>query len=560
MTGRQSRQSRQGQQSRSAQQPRQAQSSRSASQSGPDRQAPQGRPRSGKPGKSRQQPKNKLLANRVILAVLVVVVLAALYGLVGVAKPMAFSAATPTPQLGKLEVTSAAIGCPAPGSAGTTGGGIAVANVPGGVGSGQAKLTELSHGSAGKQVGTTPRPGQLTVEKIKSAAAVPKKLEVTSTMAGGRVPTGPGRGGLIFAASGANAQGLDVEQLGPGGQPTARCEPTGSDFWFLSPGSPKLHISLYLMNTDSEPADASVSIQTDSGPMLGAQDSGIVVPPHTMIVQQLDKLVHTAKAIAMHVTTSTGRVVAAVRDTVSAKKEGMWLPVSQEPANTQYLTGLPSVPGSRELYLTVPGSKPAQVKITAISPRGSYQPTGGSNINLLGHLTTGVSIPSLSGFAGAIKVTSNVPVTASLEVPGGPDGSPGSFLVGSVPITGQGVVAASPAGKTGVADLVLAAPGHAASVSVSETIPGSPLTASNGKVVHIKAKSAVEVKVTVPKRDSKVLILAMVVTPLPGSGPVYAARVAVIQGSVQTVQPVIASPAEIRLTKVRSSLLAILGS
>lgn len=499
-----------------------------------------------------------MLVNRIILAVLVVVVLGALYGLVGVVKPVALSVAAPASRLGKLEVTSAAIGCPAPGSAGATGGGIAVANVPGGVGSGKAVITELSHGSAGKQVGSTPRPGELTVEKISSAPVVQKKSLVTSTMAGGRVPTGPGRGGLTFVASGANAQGLDVEQLGPGGQPTARCEPAGSDFWFLSPGSPKLHIFLYLMNTDNEPADASLAIQTDSGPMLGSQDSGIVVPPHSMIVQELDKLVHTARVISMHVTTSTGRVVAAVRDSLSARKEGMWLPVSQEPSNTQYLAGLPSIPGSRMLFLSDPGNTAAHVKITAISPKGSYQPTGGSDIPLLSHQTTGVSIPSLSGFAGAIKISSNVPVTASLEVPGGPDGSPGTFVVGSGPITGQGVVAASPAGKTGVADLVLAAPGGAASVSVSQTIPGAALTGSNGKVVHIPAKSAVQVKITVPKRDSKVLILAMVVTPLTGSAPVYAARVAVIQGAVQTVQPVIASPAEIRLTKVRQSLLAVL--
>ncbi len=91
------------------------------------------------------------------------------------------------------------------------------------------------------------------------------------------------------------------------------------------------------MNTDSEQADAAVGVQTDSGPLLGAQDSGIVVPPHSMVVQQLDNLVHAAKAIALHVTTSTGRIVAAVRVTSSPEKEGTWLPVAQEPATTSYL-------------------------------------------------------------------------------------------------------------------------------------------------------------------------------------------------------------------------------
>ncbi|HET9893637.1 MAG TPA: DUF5719 family protein [Streptosporangiaceae bacterium] len=518
------------------------------------------KPGAARKGRPALQRRSRLLANRIILAVLVVVALAALDGLAGLVKPLVLARASQAGQQAKLDVTSAMIGCPAPGSAGTTGGGIAIANVPSGVGAGQASLTELNQGKPGTHVGTVPRPGQLTVEKVKAAPPVPRKRVVTEKMAGGRVPTGPARGGLIVAARGDNAQGLDVEQLGPGGQPTARCEPAGSDFWFLSPGSAKLHISLYLMNTDNEPADAAVSIQTDSGPLLGDQDSGIVVPPHSMIVQQIDKLVHAAKAIALHVTTSTGRVVAAVRDSESAKKEGMWLPAAHAPSTTQYLAGLPSVPGARELYITVPGTAAAQVKVTAITPRGSYQPTGGSSIPMLGHLTTGIALPSLSGFPGAIKVTSNVPVTASLEVPGGPIGSPGSFVVGSEPITGQGVVAASPAGKVGRAELVLAAPGRSASVSVAQAIPGSALTASNGQVVHIPAKSAVEVKVTVPKREKKVSLIAIVVTPLRGSGPVFAGRVAVIDGSVQTVQPVIASPAEIRLTKVRESLLSILGS
>ena len=229
---------------------------------------------------------------------------------------------------------------------------------------------------------------------IKPSPPVPKKLDVTTKMAGGAVPTGPARGGLIISTTGANAQGLDVEQLGPGGQPTARCEQPGSDFWFVGPGSPKYHIELYLMNVDDESADAAVSVQTDSGPTLGAQDSGIVVPPHSMVVQTLDKTVHAAKAIAFHVTTSTGRVVAALRVTNSTSREGTWMAPTETPSTTQVLTGLPASPGSRELYLTVPGGAAAQVKVTVVTQRGTYQPTGGSE-NLLGHQTTGLSIPSV---------------------------------------------------------------------------------------------------------------------------------------------------------------------
>ena len=84
------------------------------------------------------------------------------------------------------------------------------------------------------------------------------------------------------------------------------------------------------------------------------------------------------------------------------------------------LTGLPDVAGTRELYITVPGAAAARATITAVTPRGSYQPTGGSRISLFGQQTTGVSLPALSGLAGSIKISANVPVTAVLEVSGGP--------------------------------------------------------------------------------------------------------------------------------------------
>lgn len=507
-----------------------------------------------------RQARNRLLTNRIILAVLVVAVLAAIYGLVRVIRPIGLSSASQVGQATRLDVSSGLFGCPAPGTGGTTGGGIAIANLPITAGGGQAAFTRLDPGSAGTAVGSVPRPGQLTVMPVKPAPAVPKRLATVTKMAGGLVPTTPARGGLIISAGGANAQGLDVEQLGPGGQPTARCTPAGSDFWFVGPGAPTLHIYVYLLNTDSQPADVSVGVQTDSGPLLGSQDSGIVVPPHSMIEQSLDKLVHSARAIALHVTTSTGRIVAAVRESVSTTKEGTWLPAAAEPATSQVLPGLPANSGQRMLYLTVPGGSAAQVKISVITSRGTYQPTGGNGINLLGHQTSGESIPSLGGSYGSIQISSSRPVTGVLELSGGPRGSPGTFITGGAAITGQAVVAANTSGKIGTTELVLSAPTKAATVTVMQAIPGSALTGSHGQLVHIPAKASVQVKLSLPKRLDKNPLTALVVIPQAGSGPVYAGRICVIRGSVQTVLPVISSPAQIQLGTVRSSLLAVLGS
>jgi uncharacterized protein DUF5719 len=509
-----------------------------------------------------RQTRSRQRANRFVLAVLVLVALAGLYGLAGIKRAVLLTAGVPASPPGRLTVTSAVVACPAPGTAGVTGGGIAQASAPASTRTGKVTLTALNPAASQPPaaVNVSAPPGQLTVRSIRSGVAVPKKLAARSAMARGLVPTSRVRGGLIISATGSDAQGFDVEQLSPAGLPAARCQPPGSDFWFVTPETTSTRTELYLINADSTQADAHVGVQTDGGPRLGAQDSGIIVPPYSMVVQSLDKLVRSAKAAAFHVTTSTGRVIAAMRMTSSASKAGAWLPVAQEPATTQVLTGLPATAGTRELYITVPGTAAAKIKVTAVTARGSYQPTGGSGVPVLGRGTMGIPIPSLSGNPGSIRISSNVPVTGVLEVSGGPPGAPGAFIGGADPVTGQGVIAASPVGSAGKTQLVLSAPGHAAKVRISEAVAGAPLTGQTGREVDIAARSATKVKIGLPKKAGRgAKLVAILVTPAPGSGPVYAARLADVGGILQTVLPVVSSPTTIDLPVVRQSLASVLG-
>lgn len=509
-----------------------------------------------------RQSRSRQLANRLILAFLVLFALAGLYGLAGLSRAVVLTTSASAGPTGRLVVTSALVGCPAPGSAGLTGGGIAEASAPATSVTGQVALTALNPAVSQPSAASAPaRAGQLTLRTIRAAPAVPKKLAIVKSKAGGLVPTSPARGGLVVAATGSDAQGFDVEQLSPGGIPTLRCQAPGSDFWFLTPETTSTRTELYLINTDSTPADVHVGVQTDSGPRLGAQDSGIIVPPHAMITQSLDKLVRSAKAAAFQVTASAGRIVAAVRVTGKAAKAGAWLPVAQEPATAQVLTGLPATGGTRELFIAVPGAAAARVKVTAVTPRGSYQPTGGSDIPLLGHSTTGISLPSLSGHPGSIKISANVPVTAVLELSGGPPGAPGAFVGGSNPIIEQGVIAASPVGSAGKSQVVLSAPGHAAEVRISQAVAGVPLTGQASTLIHIAAKSATKVRIGVSKHSGRgAKLVALLLTPVPGSGPVYAARLAAVGGTLQTVLPVVSSPTKIVLPDVWQSLARVLGS
>jgi len=273
-----------------------------------------------------------------------------------------------------------------------------------------------------------------------------------------------------------------------------------------------------------------------------------------MVVQSLGRLLQSSKTIALNITTSVGQVVAAVRESRSASHEGGWLPPTGAPSRHLVIPGLPRTAGARDLYIAVPGSASAEVKITAVTAKGSYQPTGGTGIPLLGGSAGTFPVPSLDGVAGAIAISASVPVVATMKVPGGPASTPGALAVSGGPIVEQGVLADNPARST---ELVLSAPQKAASVRVTTASSSVSAIGQQGTVVQIKAGSSVILRAG-PPRGAKTGMFALVVAPLSGSGPVYAGRFITSGGSVQSILPVPASPTWISLPRVRESLPAIL--
>jgi Family of unknown function (DUF5719) len=499
---------------------------------------------------------------RLIFAVVVLATLAGIYAGAGAIHPAA--AAGTSGRASRAAVSTATRLCPAPGSAAPTAASVAVAAMPASAGAGRAVITRLVPGgnpATGPVSATDSQPGVLQVSAVKTAPQLTKSQQSSQPGSSANVTTQDGRGGIAVSAAGAMAQGLDVEQTGPGGLATAQCGAPGTDFWFVGPGQAMAGtIELYLMNPGSQPADAAVSVLTDATkgpPLLGNADNGITVPPHGMVVQSLSRLVQTSKVIALNITTSVGQVVAAVRESKSASREGGWLPPAQAPSRHLVIPGLPSGTGSRDLYIAVPGSASAQVKITAVTAKGSYQPTGGTG-PYLGGSVVAIRVPSLDGVSGAIEITASVPVAATLEVPGGAADTPGALAVSAAPIGEQGVLAANPARSAGSTDLVLSAPQKAASVRIATASSSVSALGQQGTVVQIKARSSVIVKAGLP-RAAKPGLFALVVTPLSGSGPVYAGRVITSGGSVQSILPVPPSPTWISLPAVQQSLSAILG-
>jgi len=500
---------------------------------------------------------------RVVFAAVVLAALAGIYAGAGAIHPAAASGQLG--RAGRAAVSTATRLCPAPGSAAPTAASVAVAAMPASSAAGHAVITRLVPGgspSAGPVAATDSQPGVLQVSAVKTAPPLTKSEQAGQPGSSANVTTQGGRGGIAVSAVGSMAQGLEVEQTGPGGVVTAQCGAPGTSFWFVGPGQAAAGtIELYLMNPSSQPADAAVSALTDvtkGPPLLGDADNGITVPPHGMVVQSLGRLLQTSKVIALNVTTSVGQVVAAVRESKSASHEGGWLPATGAPAQHLVIPGLPRADGTRDLYIAVPGSTTASVKITAVTSKGSYQPTGGTGIDLPADSVSSIPLPSLGGVSGAIAISASVPVAVSLEVPGGPSGTPGAFAVTGGPIGQQGVLADNPARSAGSTELVLSAPQTAASVRITTATSSVSAIGQPGSVVQIKARSSVIVNAG-PPHGAKADMFAVIVTPLSGSGPVYAGRIITARGSVQSILPVPASPTSISLPAAQESLSAILG-
>ena len=290
---------------------------------------------------------SRLRHGRLLFAALVVAVLGGLYAVAG----SGHTAAAPVPTAARASsapVATALRACPAPGSAGVTAASVAMTAVPGSATSGKATISRLTPGgsaSPGQVATSIGKPGVLHISAIRAAAPLTKAQLVGDPGSSRGVTTDNARGGVLVSATGAMAQGLDVEQTGPGGLVTAECGAPGTSFWFVGPGQESAaNIDLYLMNTDSQPADAQVSMLTDvnkGAPLLGNADNGIEVPPHSMVVQSLSTLLRYSKVIAINVSTSVGRVAAAVRESRSGKDDGSWLAPTSPPARTLVIPGLP---------------------------------------------------------------------------------------------------------------------------------------------------------------------------------------------------------------------------
>ena len=457
----------------------------------------------------------------------------------------------------QVPVTAAARACPpAPGGAAAPvallAGGAAAggAGGAGATGKGQVELTALPPAGVPVHAAAAVRaqsPGALSLLTLPTAKATGKQAATQAEQ------------GWSVAGGGAMAQGLEAELTQDSGLASVRCAEPGSDLWFVGPGQQNggSQVQVDLMNVDSTAASVDVSVINDGGQVQAGANNGITVPPHQTVTESLSSVARGSSVLAIEVHTSIGRVAADVSEGSSGGATS-WLPGTAAPSTRLVIPGVPPSGSTAGLFLADPGPSTAKVTVTAITPQGHISPFGPQSVDLPGQSASYVALSPLGGTTAALQISSNVPVAASVVVPG--NSGPGVLTAATAPISEQAVVAGNISGDGMAASVLLSAPGAAALVRLTEIAPasrgGASVTAS--QVVPVKAGRTVAAPVKAPKGAKHGSPFALVITPLHGSGPLYAARVE-IQGrsSVVSIIPAASALTTISLPPVRDSYDAI---
>ena len=477
------------------------------------------------------------------------VVLLAL-GAIGAAASLDRPTARPNPAAVTRQamVTAAARACP-PALGGGTGTVALIAGPAGSGGPGQAELASLP--AAGVQLQpagaiSAKGPGVLSLLTVPPASSA-----ATKGTKGTSKPTG-----WSVIASGTMAQAMEAEVAQSSGLASLRCGEPGSDIWFVGPGQQNgaAQIQLELMNIDSLAATVDVSMITDAGPVQAGNDTGITVPPHETVTESLSSAVGNSSVVAIEVHTSSGRVAADVSEGGSAHGSTTnWLPSAAAPSTQLVIPGVPPSSHAAELFLTVPGTADAKVNVIAITPQGQFRPFGSEPVDLPGQSASSMALTPLGGTAAAVAITANVPVTATVLVPGS---GVGAFTTATGPISEQAVVAGNISGSGFASSLVLSAPAGAGRVRLTEISASTGSAAS--RVISVLAGHTLMVPVTAPSGAKRGVAFAVVITPLAGSGPLYAARVETQdQSTVVSIIPAASALSRISLPPVSDSYDAI---
>ncbi|MGW4957191.1 DUF5719 family protein [Nonomuraea sp. NPDC004186] len=313
--------------------------------------------------------------NRFGLPALVVVALAALYGVAYVTRPAPSAAAAPQPQPRKVAVESVTAVCP---------------------------------GAKGERVSVY-LPGTLTHEPMRDA-----KPYVT------KGPGGLEAGYLTRATQGAGR-----------GLAGVRCTEPAPTTWLVGPGPANADVRLHLTNADKAPALADVQVYAAEGPISGDKGIGLEIAPGEHREIDLKTIAPSADIMAVSVTTAFGRLAVAARTALETGGVD-WLPSAAPPATRVVVPGLPGGGGRRELLVAAPGENDAQVRIKAVSEDAEYAMKGRESLDVPAGSVVSLDVTTgVGGSSAALVLTSPTPIVAGLVITGTGGRSDVAFTAGT---------------------------------------------------------------------------------------------------------------------------------
>lgn len=233
-------------------------------------------------------------------------------------------------------------------------------------------------------------------------------------------------GDLLLRADDGLARGLFAARLNTGGRPAAAvCSAPEGDYWYVGGGAGANHLTtLVLANPDPGPAVASVTLHGQDGELPADLLQDMIVPGGTTKTVDLEELAPTRGDLAIHLHVNRGRLAVTARDAYGRvggplREDGFTS--SARPAIRLTVAGLVAKADQQVLTVVNPGEDEARVKLQVVGPRSTFAATGLSDVRLPAGASATLDLTAalkraLSDGEGALRLDSNVPVTAGVRV------------------------------------------------------------------------------------------------------------------------------------------------
>ena len=249
------------------------------------------------------------------------------------------------------------------------------------------------------------------------------------------------------------------------------CHAPRPDTWFTGVGAASIHAStLQLINPDSGPAIADITILSTHGVIEVRDLRGLTVPGGTVATINLSEKVPSRSELAVHVAVARGRLGVSLLDSFTERTStSEWISPQFTPSLSNTIVGVASGSGTRTLVVANPSDNEARVQVRVIGSRSTFAPEGFDEISVPPQSVVIRNVDAIIGTAQTkdavgLLVTSTQAVTASVR-----------SLVDDELSSAVAVEAFTMAGlvvPSGKATLMVAAPDQAGSAQVTAYSPG----------------------------------------------------------------------------------------